>query len=453
MQGEKREKFWWKKYMKKDKNIIRPLDGYEYFLTVSYLTAIDIFPKFNIDDFYICAKNNLPQIDIFNYQIKFIEEYPFWYYKKLDLIKNLNFIEIKNLGETDYKKYLQTEKISDGIDDNYDPEDKSIKLSYRFEICQINEEQTMLTMRALHATSDGRTLFNIFEYVSKVIDFIIKNKDNKDAIQTKIFLEKKEVKICPFGQYDNYVNLDKKIFENPPEKWLEIPFRKILPDFKIEKNSDKVYYVNQHYIFNYKKIQDFCKKNKTSVQAMLITMISRATRKYYNLPEETELYNYTPCDSRQSKFASEYLKNREFFCGAGALFPKCVGQGDLIKDLQYNYTSIRECIPKLENIIQIMRSSMTINKETLEFTPETKMPSFSTQACTCSSHIGKVKGNLPAFGITLSINKDISKNDYIISFHCVHTDNDLVIMVLRPNLINEDYYNVVINEMNIIFNL
>ena len=105
MQGEKREKFWWKKYMEKDKNIIRPLDGYEYFLTVSYLTAIDIFPKFNKDDFYICAKNNLPQIDIFNYQIKFIEEYPFWYYKKLDLINNLNFIEIKNLGETVYKKY------------------------------------------------------------------------------------------------------------------------------------------------------------------------------------------------------------------------------------------------------------------------------------------------------------------------------------------------------------
>jgi hypothetical protein len=182
-------------------------------------------------------------------------------------------------------------------------------------------------------------------------------------------------------------------------------------------------------------------------------MIYRATRKYYNLPDETPIYNYTPCDSRQSNYANEYLKNREFFCGAGALFPKSVGQGDLLKDIQYNYKSMKECIPKLENIIQIMRSSMTINKDNLEFTPEEKMPSFSKQACTCTSNIGKINGNLPAFGIFLDINKETAKNDYIISFHCIHTENDLVIMCLRPNFINKEYYNLIIKEMNDIFKL
>ena len=450
----KREKYWWKQYLIKDKNIIRPLDGYEYFLTASYLTATDIFPKFDTEDFYKCAKNNLPQIDIFNYQIKFIEEFPFWYYKKLELIRNLNFKEI-NIEEKDYKTYLQKEKIFKGINDNYDPKDKSIKLSYIFEICQINDQHTMLIMKALHCTSDGRTLFNIYEYVRKIINFIINNKNNKNLINNEIFLDKKEVKICPFGQYDNYINLDKKIFEKPPNKWLEIPFRKIIPDLEIDKDTDKeeIYYINQHYIFDYKKIQNFCKNNKVSVQAMLITMISRATRKYYNLPDETPIYNYTPCDSRQSNYANEYLKNREFFCGAGALFPKSVGQGDLLKDIQYNYKSMKECIPKLENIIQIMRSSMTINKDNLEFTPEEKMPSFSKQACTCTSNIGKINGNLPAFGIFLDINKETAKNDYIISFHCIHTENDLVIMCLRPNFINKEYYNLIIKEMNDIFKL
>ena len=70
----KKEKYWWKKYLEKDHNIIRPLDGYEYPLTVSYLTATDIFPKFNAEDFCECAQNNLPQIEIFNYQIKYIED-------------------------------------------------------------------------------------------------------------------------------------------------------------------------------------------------------------------------------------------------------------------------------------------------------------------------------------------------------------------------------------------
>ena len=442
--------------MEQDKNIIRPLDGYEYPLIYNYLTVTDILPKFNIEEFYICAQNNLPQIDIFNYQIKIIEDYPFWYYKKLELIKELNFIEIKNLEESDYIKYLQKEKVCKGLNDNFDPEDKSIKLSYRFEICQINNKQTMIIMRASHVTSDGRTLFNIFEYVRKIIEYIINNKSIGDNnLLSNVFLEKKEVKICPFGQYDNYINLDKKIFENPPEKWLEIPLRKIIPDLEIDEKTDKekIYYINQHYIFDYKKINDFCNKNRVSIQSMLITMLSRATRKYYNLPEETPIYNYTPCDSRSSELAKESLKNREFFCGAGALFPKTIGQGNLIRDIQYNYNSMKECIPKLENIIQIMRSSITINKDTLEFTPETKMPSFSKQACTCSSNIGKVKGNLPAFGICIDIDKNNAKSDYIICFDSIHTEKNLIIVAIRPNFINKNYYNTIIEEMNIIFNL
>ena len=451
----KREKYWWKQYLIKDKNIIRPLDGYEYFLTASYLTATDIFPKFDTEDFYKCAKNNLPQIDIFNYQIKFIEEYPFWYNKKLELIKNINFFEINNLEERDYKEYLSKEKCCKRISDNLDPEDRSIKLSYRFEICQINNKQTMVIMTAIHATSDGRTLFNIFDYVRKIIDFIIKNKDNNNLINNEIFLEKKEAKICSFGQYDNYINLDKKAYEKIPDKWLEVPLMKIIPDLDIDEkiDKDKIYYITQHYRFNYKKIKNFCKKNKVSVQSMLITMLSRATRKYYNLPEETPIYNYTPCDSRQSNLANEYLKNRVFFCGAGALFPKSIGQGDLLKDLQYNYNSIKECIPKLENIIQIMRSSLQIDKETLELNPETKMPNFSTQACTCSSNIGKVNGNLPAFSICMDINKENAKKDYIVCFDSIYTENDLVIMALRPNFINKEYYQIIIDEMNNIFNL
>ena len=449
-----REKFWWKKYLEEDKNIIRPVDGYEYFLTFNYLGVTDIFPKFETEDFYICAQNNLPQIEIFNYQFKYIEQYPFWYRKKFELIKNINFIEINNLGETDYKKYLEKENICQGINDNFDPNDKSIKLSFRIEICQINENQTMLSLKAFHATSDGRTIFNIFDYVRKIVEFITENSNNKELIKTKIFLEKKEAKICPFGQYENYINLYKKLYEKPPEKWFEVPLKRILPDLEIDEKTDKgkIHYISQYHIFDYKKVNEFCKKYRVSVQAMLATMLSRATRKYFNLSENFPIYNYTPCDSRPSKLATEYLKNREFFCGAGALFPKSIGQGDLIKDIQYNYNSLKECIPKLENIIQIMRSSMAINDETLEMNPETKMPTFSSHSCTCSSNIGKVKGNLPCFNICMDLKKENAKKDYILCFYSVHTDKYLVILDLKPNFLNKKFYDTIIDEMNLIFN-
>ena len=184
---------------------------------------------------------------------------------------------------------------------------------------------------------------------------------------------------------------------------------------------------------------------------MLTTMITRSTRKYYNLSNETPIYNYTPCDSRQSNFANEYLKKRDFFCGAGALFPKTIGNDNLINEIKYNYNSMKECILNLENISQIMRSALTIDKDTLKFIPESKMPNFNLQSVTCASHIGKIKGNFPCFEIWLNLPLNC-ENDYILAFHAYHNEEIFIINMLKPNGFDEKFLKVILNEMNIIFN-
>jgi hypothetical protein len=361
---KEKEKNWWKKYLNEDKNIIRPFDGYEYFLTVSYLFISDLFPKFQYDDFIQCANLNLPNIEIFNYQVKYIENHPFWYKKQFQLIKDLNIFDLtnSNINENDYMKYLLKEHKVEFIE-IFDPNDNSLLLPYKIEIIQL-EKETQLNFYSLHAMCDGRTIFNIFDYIRNIIDYITKEK-NKSKLNEK-FLPIIKSELCDFGQLNNYINLDKKYYEKPPEKWNEIPHKSILPKLKIEKEK-KNYYYNKHFIFSYPKIEKFCKENKISPQSMLTTMITRSTRKYYNLSNETPIYNYTPCDSRQSNFANEYLKKRDFFCGAGALFPKTIGNDNLINEIKYNYNSMKECILNLENISQIMRSALTIDKDTLKF--------------------------------------------------------------------------------------
>ena len=441
--------YWWKKYMEVDKNIIRPFDGYEYFLTMSYLSVSDIFPKFSIDDFILCSKINLPNIEIFNYQVKFIENHPFWYKKKFEFIEGLNIIDATNSEkyEKDYMKYLLKEKPIYFIENLLDPKHNSLRLPYKFEIVQL-ENKTQLNFYSLHAMCDGRTIFTIFDNIRKIIDYIT-SVENKNLLNKEI-LQKEESPICEFGQINNYINLDKKYYEKPPDKWNEIPFQNILPKLNINA-KEKNYYQNQTFIFSYLKIQKFCKENKVSPQSMLTTMMSRSTRKYYNLPNETPIYNYTPCDSRNSIYSSDYLKNRKYFCGAGALFPKSIGQNNLIEDIIYNYNSMKDCILKLENISQIIRSSLTINKDNLKFTPEDKMPNFNKQACTCCSHIGKINGNLPIFSVNLDIPFNC-ENDYTLAFHAYHNEENFFITMLRPNLFNKDFLNIILNEMNIIFN-
>ena len=52
------------------------------------------------------------------------------------------------------------------------------------------------------------------------------------------------------------------------------------------------------------------------------------------------------------------------------------------------------------------------------------MPTYSKHACTFSSNIGRVRGNLPCFSIYLDINKENSKRDYIICFDSIHTEDN-----------------------------
>ena len=209
--------YWWKKYMDMDKNIIRPFDGYEYFLTMSYLSVSDIFPKFSIDDFILCSKINLPNIEIFNYQVKFIENHPFWYKKKFEFIEGLNIIDATNSEkyEKDYMKYLLKEKPTYFIENLLDPKDNSLRLPYKFEIVQL-ENKTQLNFYSLHAMCDGRTIFTIFDNIRKIIDYIT-SVENKNLLIKEI-LQKEESPICEFGQINNYINLDKKYYEKTPDK-------------------------------------------------------------------------------------------------------------------------------------------------------------------------------------------------------------------------------------------
>ena len=68
----------WEKYLKEDSRLIRPLDGYEYYITLTFLYVSDIFDKFDIEKFKNNCQEELPKINIFNLGIKRIDNYIFW---------------------------------------------------------------------------------------------------------------------------------------------------------------------------------------------------------------------------------------------------------------------------------------------------------------------------------------------------------------------------------------
>jgi len=417
----------WEKYKEKDSRIIRPMDGYESVLISMYLNIIDVFPEFSIEDFRKNAQENLSNIEFFNIGIKLIDKHPFWIRKPFKM--NLKEIEWTEDEEIDVILKKEHEIITP-LQKVYDEKDKDIIIPFLFEICQLKDKKIKLKFSVIHAMSDGRTIFYMFDLLKKII------KGEK--------LEKMETPICSFNQRGNFHDLNPSIYEETPKTWKEINELSILP--KILKPEG---YVTVHNIYNYPPISKFCKENNVTIQAMLIAMVTRVARKFNNLPKETPIWNYTPCDARPSKYSTEIFKNQKFFCNAGALFPCVIGQNTLLEDIQYCNKKLLESKETYDNIAQILMSGKSVDPNTLKYELPEKMPDFHKQPVTIASNIGKINGNNPLIYLSM----DCPNEFYSFATDSYHTDEKLYMATLMPINFDKNYYNCLKEEMDLIFNI
>ena len=417
----------WEKYKEKDSRIIRPMDGYESVLISMYLNIIDVFPEFSIEDFRKNAQENLSNIEFFNIGIKLIDKHPFWIINPFKM--NLKEIEWTEDEEIDVILKKEHEIITP-LQKVYDEKDKDIIIPFLFEICQLKDKKIKLKFSVIHAMSDGRTIFYMFDLLKKII------KGEK--------LEKMETPICSFNQRGNFHDLNPSIYEETPKTWKEINELSILP--KILKPEG---YVTVHNIYNYPPISKFCKENNVTIQAMLIAMVTRVARKFNNLPKETPIWNYTPCDARPSKYSTEIFKNQKFFCNAGALFPCVIGQNTLLEDIQYCNKKLLESKETYDNIAQILMSGKSVDPNTLKYELPEKMPDFHKQPVTISSNIGKINGNNPLIYLSM----DCPNEFYSFATDSYHTDEKLYMATLMPINFDKNYYNCLKEEMDLIFNI
>ena len=417
----------WEKYKEKDSRIIRPMDGYESVLISMYLNIIDVFPEFSIEDFRKNAQENLSNIEFFNIGIKLIDKHPFWIRKTFKM--NLKEIEWTEDEEIDVILKKEHEIITP-LQKVYDEKEKDIIIPFLFEICQLKDKKIKLKFSVIHAMSDGRTIFYMFDLLKKII------KGEK--------LEKMETPICSFNQRGNFHDLNPSIYEETPKTWKEINELSILP--KLLKPEG---YVTVHNIYNYPPISKFCKENNVTIQAMLIAMVTRVARKFNNLPKETPIWNYTPCDARPSKYSTEIFKNQKFFCNAGALFPCVIGQNTLLEDIQYCNKKLLESKETYDNIAQILMSGKSVDPNTLKYELPEKMPDFHKQPVTIASNIGKINGNNPLIYLSM----DCPNEFYSFAIDSYHTDEKLYMATLMPINFDKNYYNCLKEEMDLIFNI
>jgi len=413
----------WEQYKEKDSRIIRPINGNEFFTVSTYVNIFDVFPKFSAEEFKKNAQENLSKIECFNLAIKRIGKDLFWINKPFEL--HLEEVEWNENEEVD--NYLKNEdKYVIPYDPKYE-ENNDVFVMYYFKICQLKNNKTKLTFIVNHRVCDARSLSFMFSLIRRVI--------NGEK------LEKVEEPLPSYGQCECYQNIDESL-EKPPKVWKEINKASILP-----KIPGPYQYITLHHIFDYAPIATFMKKTGITVQAMLIAMMSRAARKYNNLPKETPLWSVTPCNSRNSQYATETFKNQKLYCNVAGVYPCVVGQETLMQDLEHCKEKLKESIKSNDDVRQILSGTSLINPETLQFTPTFDFPDPHFKAVVHSSNLGRIDGNLPILHFVYNGNF----GGYIFYCHAYHTSEKLIIALIMPVGFDQKYVDIVKEEMNNIF--
>ena len=417
-------------YKKIDNRILRPLDGFEFILTNGFLYITDYFDYFDTKIFQENCNKILPNIEPFNYSIKKYNNYMFWIKKPFKIL-----LEEKEYSEIEeFTNYLKEESkiIIPGMN-LIDQDEKDILLLFKFVICQLKNKKTKLTFYANHVICDGRTIFSIFDIIKK----IIKNEEIIYNIKDSL---------CSFGQISNFQNINPDLYNKVPENWLNISKTKlkILPKLKTP-----IHYINKHFIYDYLAISKFTSDNNVSVQAMLTAMITRAFRKYLKLDNNQKIWNNTPCDARPSKYSTESMKKRIFFCGASSVFPEIIGKDNLIEDIKYCYEQIKKAVNNLEHITGILLLGNSIDPKNFQFKNIEGFPNFNLNPITTSSNIGKVNGNNPLFGLCYNC----SGEDYTYGVYSYHTESKLFILVIKPLNSDIELDSIVQKEMDLIFKI
>jgi len=370
------------------------------------------------------AQKNLSKYEVFHYAMKRLNGHLFWIKKPFEMqVEEVEWTE----GE-EMENFLRNEsKIVIPFQFYMDEKEKDVLLLFHFRVCQLKNNKTKLTLSALHPVCDGRTIFTIFDLLRR----IIKGET----------LEGSQEKLWDFGGRERYQSLDDS-FSRPPEVWDDIEEGTLLP-----KINPPFQHVTVHYFYDYMPVAKFCKDHKVSVQAMLMAMLTRAARKYNHLPKDTPIRCNTPCDTRASSHATETYRQSQFYCNAGSIYPKVVGQETLMDDIEHCMEKLLESKTSHDDVRQLVNCGGFISPTTFKFIPNGRFPDPHSQRLINVSNIGRVQGDTPLFNLT---SMEIGQM-YNFFYHAYHTPEKLIISRLTPKNFDPAYLKIIKEEMDKIF--
>lgn len=294
---------------------------------------------------------------------------------KLPLINNLRYWVLLEIEDCPFESLIKTIDIpKNQLPDSFPLDELPI---WRLFITETENNKIRFRFSSSHSFVDGRSIFSFLE-------LFINLAENKKFTEEFLLAEKLPL----INSFQKKYLFTEEVTKNIsiPESWKKLKKMKLYPDVQLPSHC-----INTQRDFEYPPISKFNRKYNFTCQALLMTIIERAIRKYNKEKiDDLTLGVYCPTDTRQSKYAKEIHKKGKFFNAAGLGIIYINKQKTLIEDIKHCKEELKKVLDSTETCMTYCYEETFVDKEKKELKFDNNFPILCNYNLIFASNIGKV---------------------------------------------------------------
>ena len=353
----------------------------------------------------------------------------------LPLINNLRYWVLLDIKDCPFESIVKTTDIpNDQIPDSFPLNELPI---WRLYITETKENKIRFRFSSSHSFVDGRSIFSF-------LDLFINLAQNKKF--TDDFIQAENLPLTNSFQKESLFT--EKINEKltTPDSWKKLKKCELYPTVPLPSHC-----VNKQWDFEYPPISKFNRKYNVTCQALLMTIMERAIRKYNKGKiDDLTLGVFCPTDTRQSKYATEIHKKGKFFNSAGLVLIYINQQKSIMED-------IKHCKKELQKVLETDESWKTfcyeqnfVDKEKKELKFDENFPILFNNNLIFASNIGKVC--VGKEDITFHPKSNVDENGYWTCLYSLNNGKTLSVILVHPYNVDELLVKIIKDTLNEIIN-
>ena len=404
--------------------VIGLADGIEAGPSDEWISAACSIKKEN-ENSYKEIINNLKSI-----YVELLTRFPQFRLKLPLMDNNLRYWALLDIEDCPFEKLIKTTDIpKEQLPESFPLDELPI---WRLYITETNDNKIRFRFSSSHSFVDGRSIFSF-------LDFFINLGQTKKFSED--FLQAENLPLT--NSFKKKELFTKEIGENlqTPESWKKLKPYKLYPDVELPSHC-----VNTQWDFEYPPISKFNRKYNVTCQALLMTIIERAIRKYNKGKiDDLTLGVYAPVDTRQTKYANDIHKKGKFFNASGLMIVFINKQKSIMDDIIHCKNELKKVLDTNESWVTYCYEQEFVDKDKKEMKFDDNFPMLNNSNLVFASNIGKVC--VGKEDVSFHPKSNVNEYGYWTTLYCLNNGKTLSVILVHPYNVEKELVNTIYDSV------